>query len=92
MSKIKDLHQQWLQEPDYQAAYAATQAEFELARQLIQTRIQSGLSQQELANRMGTSQSAIARLESGRTMPSMRTLAKFAEATNSRLQVLFQPA
>jgi transcriptional regulator with XRE-family HTH domain len=41
---------------------------------------------------MGTSQSTIARLESGASMPSMRTLAKFALATNSQLQIFFKPA
>ena len=92
MSKVTTtLHSRWLKTPGYKEAFDASQAEFELARQLIETRIKSGLSQGELASKMGTSQSTIARLESGTSMPSMRTLTKFAQATNSQLQILFKP-
>jgi transcriptional regulator with XRE-family HTH domain len=91
MSKITALHQRWLKTPGYEAAFDESLVEFELARQLIETRVKSGLSQGELAAKMGTSQSTIARLESGASMPSMRTLTKFAQATNSQLQILFKP-
>jgi len=92
MSKVTTtLHNRWLKTPGYKEAFDTSQAEFELARQLIETRIKSGLSQGELATKMGTSQSTIARLESGASMPSMRTLTKFAQATNSQLQILFKP-
>jgi DNA-binding XRE family transcriptional regulator len=92
MSKITALHKSWLQTPGYDEAFESSRIEFELARQLIETRVKSGLSQGELATKMGTSQLTIARLESGASMPSMRTLAKFALATNSQLQILFKPA
>jgi transcriptional regulator with XRE-family HTH domain len=91
MSKMTALHQRWLKTPGYAAAFEESLVEFELARQLIETRVKSGLSQGELAAKMGTSQSTIARLESGASMPSMRTLTKFAQATNSQLQILFKP-
>lgn len=90
MSKISELHQSWLKSPGYKESFDSTQTEFELARQLIETRIKRGLSQSELALKMGTSQSSIARLESGKSMPSMRTLSKFAKATNSELQIKFK--
>ena len=91
MTKITALHNRWLKTPDYKKEFDASKMEFELARHLIQARIQSGLSQEQLAAKMGTSQSTIARLESGSSMPSMRTLTKFARATNSQLQILFKP-
>lgn len=92
MSKVTTtLHKRWLKTPGYKEAFDTSQAEFDLSRQLIETRIKSGLSQGELATKMGTSQSTIARLESGTSMPSMRTLTKFAQATNSQLQILFKP-
>jgi predicted transcriptional regulator len=91
MTKISTLHQQWLQDPAYQEAFEATQLEFELAHQLIEARIRSGLSQEEVAAKMGTSQSAIARLESGTRMPSMRTLARFAQATQCHLHIRLTP-
>jgi transcriptional regulator with XRE-family HTH domain len=54
---------------------------------LLRARLRAGLSQAELAARMGTSQSTIARLESGQTLPSTKTLLRFAQATGSRFQV-----
>lgn len=53
----------------------------------LKARARAGLTQSELAERMHTTQSTIARLESGRTMPSMRTLARYAGATGSRAVV-----
>ena len=47
----------------------------------------AGMTQAELAQRMSTTQSTIARLESGRMMPSMRTFARYAQATNSHTVV-----
>lgn len=63
--------------------YEALAPEFELARELIAARARAGLTQAELAARMGTTQSAIARLEGGR-LPSLRTLLRYAEATGAR--------
>ena len=90
MTKLTKLHDAWSKEPEYKKAYDSMQPEFELARQLIATRIKSGLSQGELAKKMGTSQSAIARLESGAGLPSIRTLLKFAKATNSEFHMSFK--
>ncbi len=92
MTKISALHKRWMKAPGYKHAYEESRLEFELARELIEARIKSGLSQEELAKRMKTSQSAIARLESGATLPSMRSLAKYAEATNSEIQIQLKPA
>jgi transcriptional regulator with XRE-family HTH domain len=66
--------------------------EFEIAAELLRVRLRSGLSQAELASRMGTSQSAIARLESGQTLPSTKTLLRFAAATGSKIEVRLSAA
>ncbi len=65
--------------------------EFEIAAALIRARMRSGLTQTQLAARMNTSQSTIARLESGRATPSWRTLKRFAEVTQTRLVFEFEP-
>jgi len=91
MKKPADLHQEWLRDPAYQEAYAALQDEFALVSAIIKTRSNAGLTQEQLAEKMNTSQAAIARLESGRAMPSTRTLEKFAEATGTRLKISFEP-
>ena len=91
MTKISALHKKWLKDPAYKAAYENLSTEFELAQKLIEVRVKSGMSQEELAQRMGTSQSAIARLESGSAMPSIRTLAKLALATDCEMRIDFKP-
>lgn len=92
MSTVKQLHQKWMKDPEYRKAHAALAPEFALARAVIEARVQAGLTQEQLAARMETTQSAIARLESGRSKPSTQTLAKLAAATGTRLQISFQPA
>ena len=92
MTKIKDLHKKWLRDDDYRREYDALEEEFALASALIAARSQAGLTQDELAEKMDTSQSAIARMESGRTIPSGSTLKRFARATGTRLRITFEPA
>lgn len=92
MTKISDLHEKWMKDPSYRKEYEALDEEFALASALIDARSQAGLTQEQLAEKMQTSQSAIARMESGRTIPSARTLARFARATGTRLRVSFEPA
>jgi transcriptional regulator with XRE-family HTH domain len=92
MTKISDLHKKWLKDPAYKKEYDALEEEFALASALIEARSRAGLTQEELAERMQTSQSAIARMESGRTIPSGSTLKRFARATGTRLRIVFEPA
>lgn len=92
MTKIKDLHKKWLRDDDYRKEYDALEEEFALASALISARSRAGLTQEELAEKMDTSQSAIARMESGRTIPSGTTLKRFARATGTRLRITFEPA
>ena len=69
MTKISDLHRRWRKDADYKAAYDALGEEFDLARALIEARAAAGLSQSQLAKRMKTSQSYIARIEGGKGTP-----------------------
>ncbi len=91
MSNVRDLHKKWRQDPEYRQAYDELGPEFELARVLIEARSSAGLTQAQLAERMQTTQSAIARLESGRVQPSTRTLEKIARCTGTRLRISFEP-
>ena len=92
MSRLRDLHEKWLDEPAYREEYEWLGPEFELARALIEARAGAGLTQAELALRMGTTQSVIARLESGRAQPTTATLLRVACATGTRLEIAFEPA
>ena len=92
MTKVADLHEAWSEDSEYRAEYERLAPEFALARALIEARTQAQLTQAELAERMATTQSVVARLESGRVCPSTRTLEKVARATGTRLRIHFDPA
>ena len=69
----------------------ALEDEFSLAAAMIQARAHANLTQEQLAERMHTTQAVIARLESGRVKPSTRTLERLAAATGMRLRISFEP-
>lgn len=91
MTLISDLHQQWLKDPEYQAAYEAQRFEFEVASAIIAARSQANLTQKELAELMSAKQSLIARLEAGEQNTTIKTLNRIAQATNTRLHISFLP-
>jgi len=87
-----ELRKEWMKDPEFRREYEALEEEFAIIRLLVGARARAGLSQAELAQRMGTTQSAIARLEGGKVMPSLATLRRYAEATGSRLSVRMDAA
>jgi predicted transcriptional regulator len=92
MTTLKDLKAELLVNPLVKAEYDALEEEFALINALLDARARSGLTQDEIARRMGTTQSAVARLESGRSKPSMRTLERYAAATGSKVRVVLEAA
>jgi ribosome-binding protein aMBF1 (putative translation factor) len=90
--RVDNLHKTWLKDPAYRPEYESLAEEFSLAAALIEARARAGLTQQQVARRMKTTQAMIARLEGGRTKPSTRTLERFAAATGSRLRITLEPA
>ena len=91
MARITELHQRWMKEPKYRKAYEALEDEFAVAKAVIAARNRAGLTQTELAQKMGTTQPVVARMEGGRIQPSLRTLQRLAKATGSRLLIRFEP-
>lgn len=92
MSTLDGLHDRWSRNADYREACGRPGPEFELARALIEARTMAGITRAELAARMKTTQSAVARLGGGRVPPSTRTLEKFTRATGTRLRIQFDTA
>ncbi|MGH6860410.1 MAG: helix-turn-helix domain-containing protein [Phyllobacterium sp.] len=88
---VEEAFAEWRKEPDDVAAYDGLEEEFALATALIETHARANMTQEQVADAMGTSQAVIARLESGRAMPSTRTLERFAKATGTRLRISFEP-
>jgi predicted transcriptional regulator len=80
---LRQLREELLAKPGVKAAYEEQAPEYAIARAVIAARVGAGLSQAQLAERMHTSQPFVARLEGGRTLPSIRTLLKVAEATDT---------
>jgi ribosome-binding protein aMBF1 (putative translation factor) len=93
MSRIRvdDVHKNWMKNSKYRREHDALQEEFSLVAALIEARTRAGLTQEEVAQRMKTTQAVIARLERGGSKPSTRTLERYAEATGSRLRITFDP-
>ena len=91
MKNLSDLSKKWMKDPDFVKEYDALEEEFSVISAVMAARAKSGLSQAELAKKMKTTQSAIARLESGKAHPSTRTLHKLAVATGTKLKISFEP-
>jgi ribosome-binding protein aMBF1 (putative translation factor) len=88
---VEEAAQKWMKDPAFRAEYDALEDEFALASALIKARGDADLTQEQLAAAMGTSQAFVARLESGKVLPSTRTLERFARATHTKLRISFEP-
>jgi ribosome-binding protein aMBF1 (putative translation factor) len=88
---VEDVAQEWLRDPQFRAAYDVLEDEFALAAALIKARRNADMTQEQVAIAMGTTQAVVARLESGKVLPSTRTLARFAKATQTKLRINFEP-
>lgn len=91
MTRIDEVHAKWLKNPKYQAEYDALEDEFALAAALIDARTKSALTQEQIAERMGTSRTAVVRLLGGTANPSVKTLQRYAHATGTKLRITFEP-
>jgi len=87
MSTLSRLKKKWQADAGFREAYDKLKPEFSIARQLIAARTRAGLSQAEVAQRMGTTQSAVARMESGQRLPAMTTLYRYAHSIGRKLDV-----
>lgn len=78
-----------LKNPKIKAEYDKLQPEFAMIQAVIDARVKNGVTQKDLAEKIGTKQSVISRLESGRANPSVAFLKKLAQALNSQLEIRF---
>lgn len=88
-TSFSEFKKKSLQNPKILAEYKKLQPEFALIQTIIGARIKKGITQEKLARKMGTKQSVISRLESGRGNPSFLFLKKLAEALNTRIKIEF---
>ncbi|MBI2404714.1 helix-turn-helix transcriptional regulator [Candidatus Gottesmanbacteria bacterium] len=90
MKTHAEFKKELMADPEFKRAYDALEPEYTIIRAVIEKRLKKKLSQKELAQKMGTRQSAISRLESGTANPSLRFLQKLASALGTRLMISFQ--
>jgi len=87
---------EWKREPEFQAAYDELEMEFTLLREFLLARQRAGLTQADVAQKMGTKPPAVARLETtlsnNRHSPTIATLKKYARAVGCKLEVHLVPS
>ena len=77
----------------FAAAYAESADEYDLVRELLAARAKAGLTQEEVAECMGTTKSAVSRLEAmGKHSPSVSTLKRYARAVGCEMEIRLAPA
>ncbi|KAF0216084.1 MAG: helix-turn-helix domain-containing [Geobacteraceae bacterium] len=82
-----------LKRKDFKEAYENLEEEYALIREMLAARSRSGLTQEAVAERMGTTKSAVSRLEAaGKHAPSLTTLKKYAQAVGCHLEIKLVPA
>lgn len=92
MIDAKTLHEDMLREDaEYRSEYEALAEEFALVETLVRARNAHGLTQTQVADRLGVAQPAVARIESGRNV-SLKTLRRYAGALGCKLEVRLVPA
>jgi predicted transcriptional regulator len=95
MKTHKELVKKMLAKPAIKAAYEAQAEEMALLDELLEARRRAGLTQAQVAERMGTQAPAVARLEAGggskRHSPSIANLRRYAEAVGCRLEIRLRP-
>lgn len=79
-----------LKNPAFRKAYEESAVEYQITRAIIKARIEKGLSQKQLAQKLNTKQSVISRVENAKTVPSLSFLKRLAHALNSSLQIEFK--
>ena len=89
MDHLEKYRAKQMQDPKFRAEHEATRVEFELTRALIAARVESHMTQKELAERTGIRQSNISRIENGTCSPTIATLQTLAKGLGKRLMISF---
>lgn len=87
----REHKKQLMNDPEFRKEYEALEPEYRLASALIRLRLAKGLTQSQLAALLNTKQESIARLESGRTLPSLTMVKRVADALDADLEIDLRP-
>lgn len=82
-----DWKKECMRNPEFKKAYEARMPEFALRRAMLDARLKKGMTQKQIAERAGTTQSAIARFEAGGANPTLDLMTRISEALGMRLEI-----
>jgi len=92
---MEKTQSRWVKQPDFASAYAALEDEFAVLNELLRARQAAGLTQADVAERMGVAQASVARLESSagsrKHAPSLATLRRYADALGCDVRITLAP-
>lgn len=88
---FEKLKMDLMKDPKFRHEYEKLQPHFEIASQIIEARIKRGITQEELAKRMGTGQAVISRLEGMNARPSISLIQRVADALGLKVELKFTP-
>lgn len=91
MTHYADFKKKLLENPKVKQEYDNHKAEFEIARALLKARLASHMTQIDVARKMSTSQTHIARMESGQHLPTLQSICKYAHAVNQTIKIELNP-
>ncbi|MBT4124347.1 MAG: helix-turn-helix transcriptional regulator [Candidatus Pacebacteria bacterium] len=86
---FEEFEKELLKDPEFKKEYDLLEPEFAIIEAILKKRIESGLSQKQLAEKIGTKQSAISRIENGNANPSLKFLQKIAKGLDTKLKISF---
>ncbi|MCD8250290.1 MAG: helix-turn-helix domain-containing protein [Lachnospiraceae bacterium] len=91
MTNFDDYLNEQMKDPEFRAEYDALELEFSFMQAMIDARRETGITQKQLAEKTGISQSDISKFESGGGNPSIKTLRRLAAGLGMRVKIEFQP-
>ncbi|MCC8161718.1 MAG: helix-turn-helix domain-containing protein [Lachnospiraceae bacterium] len=91
MTNFDDYLNEQMKDPEFRAEYDALEPEFSFMQAMIDARRETGITQKQLAEKTGISQSDISKFESGGGNPSIKTLRRLAAGLGMRVKIEFQP-
>lgn len=87
MKPHRDVHNDLMKDPGYKKSYDDLEIEYKLRDAIFEQRIKKGVTQKDLAKKVGTKQSAIARFESGNSNPTFAFVQKLADALGLKFDI-----
>lgn len=90
MSDFREYLKKQMEDPDFKTEYESMRPDYEAIRAVIAARLESNMTQAELAEKTGIRQSNISRIESGASSPTIDTLARLAAGMGKKLKIEFQ--